>query len=489
MKRVSLLTNMVVIIMSIMLTCMACDQESSFKKGGTGSLVMQQDTVSFDTVFSGFHTATRSLWVYNTSSHQIRCDEICLLRKNQSGYKVNVDGIPLASHNNYTLRNIIINSGDSIRVFVELQPQNVPEMASSEIKDALVFKSDDGRKQQILLQAFAITPCVYGDLIIKTDTVLQSSRPIVITKSMTINPDHTLTINPGTRLYFADVAGLTVNGRLLVNGKVGNPVLFRGLRTDNIFDYLPYDRLSGQWKGIKFTEKSHDNKIDHADIHGAMDGIILESTHNNQKTLAINSSIIHNCKGYGIKSEGGTLELINSQITNHLSGCLFITSGHVIINSCTIAQFYPFEVNRGKALSFDTKGTNEYQVKCKNSVITGYADEEIDANGLKNGHVKFDNCLLRIGSFKEMATDNILEDINDTTVYGEKNFRIIDNKNMIFDFRPSVNSKMIGTANKNTVCKKDLNGIIRDQNPDLGAYEFIRTEKNIKSKINYKPNK
>lgn len=51
----------------------------------------------------------------------------------------------------------------------------------------------------------------------------------------------------------------------------------RGDRTDRMFDYLPYDRVSGQWQGIHLYSSSTQNSISYADIHSTMDGIVCDS--------------------------------------------------------------------------------------------------------------------------------------------------------------------------------------------------------------------
>lgn len=84
--------------------------------------------------------------------------------------------------------------------------------------------------------------------------MITSQRPILIYDSISIAPDVHLTLAAGTRLYFHGKAGMQIHGRLSVEGTLSAPVVFRGDRTDRMFPYLPYDRLPGQWGGLRFTK-------------------------------------------------------------------------------------------------------------------------------------------------------------------------------------------------------------------------------------------
>lgn len=70
-----------------------------------------------------------------------------------------------------------------------------------------------------------------------------------------------------------------------------------------MFDYLPYDRVSGQWRGIRIHSSSSGNYISNADIHSAEYGVVCDSAAYDQLTsrLTLENVIIHNCKGTGWK--------------------------------------------------------------------------------------------------------------------------------------------------------------------------------------------
>ena len=92
-------------------------------------------------------------------------------------------------------------------------------------------------------------------------------------------------------------------------------VVMRGDRTDRMFDYLPYDMVSGQWKGIRFHSSSYENSINYTDIHSTFDGVVCDSSDLSRVKLQLYNSTVHNCQGYGVKAENCVLDIRNSQIS------------------------------------------------------------------------------------------------------------------------------------------------------------------------------
>ena len=102
----------------------ACNDED-FSSSPSLSLTFSTDTVKFDTIFSKVPTSTRTMWVYNRSGKDLRCTNVRLLNGNQTGYRVNVDGVYLSPAAGYQMQDVEIRNKDSLRVFVELtSPKN-----------------------------------------------------------------------------------------------------------------------------------------------------------------------------------------------------------------------------------------------------------------------------------------------------------------------------------------------------------------------------
>ena len=183
---------------------------------------------------------------------------------NQQGYRVNVDGTYLSSESGFQTSDLEVRKNDSIRVFVELTSPKATTSGMELIEDKLVFSQQGRVEQQVILRARSWKAHAVTNLRIRRDTTLTGENPIVVYGSSA-----TLTIAPGTTLFFHDKAGIDVYGRLLIKGTAKANVVLRGDRLDKMFRYLPYDRVSGQWAGVRIYEHSYGNEFENADIHSS----------------------------------------------------------------------------------------------------------------------------------------------------------------------------------------------------------------------------
>ncbi|MDY6205861.1 MAG: right-handed parallel beta-helix repeat-containing protein [Prevotella sp.] len=463
----------------------ACNDDDTFTLNTTNRLMFSVDTVRLDTVFSRIPTSTKTFWVYNQSGDGIRCTNVRLEKGNQMGFRVNVDGIYLGETSGYQVNDIEVRNKDSIRVFVELTSAMANQLQPKEIEDNLIFQLESGVQQKVNINAWIWDAEVWKDKVISNDTTIQPNQPIIVYGKVKIEEDATLSLAAGTTLYFHDGAGMDVYGRLISQGTVDNNVVLRGDRLDRMFDNLPYDRVSGQWDGIRFYETSYNNFIDYTDLHSAKDGIVCDSSSVDQLKLTLQNSIVHNCKGYGVRSISSQINIINCQITNSLMDCVSIVGGKVLINHCTIAQFYPFNAERGAALwCSNYLGDIKYpldDLTCYNSMITGYADDVVYLISQKDDETpmnyRFDHCLLRTPQPKEAndkMTEIIWEDNTKEAFEGKKNFRLLNTDDLLYDFRLDSISKAIDSGNANYTTIMDRLGIARDEKPDLGCYEYVK---------------
>lgn len=462
----------------------ACSDDDSFTSSPSHLLTFSQDTVKLDTVFSKVPTATKTFWVYNRSGDGIRCSNIRLANGNQTGFRVNVDGSYLGAASGYQLNNLEIRKNDSIRVFVELtSPANNQEKPTL-LQDDLLFSLESGAQQKVNLRAFTWDAEMHTDWVITENTTISSDIPIIIYGGLTVAEGATLTLAEGTTLYFHADAALDVYGRLITQGTPDNNVVLRGDRIDNMFDYLPYDNVSGQWPGIHFYEKSYDNELNYVDIHSAHDAIVCDSSDVSRLKLALYNSVVHNNEGYGLKTTHSVVDVRNCQITNALGDCVSVCGGVCLLQHCTIGQFYPFSANRGVALRFGNvsdKGVYPlYDFQCINTLVTGYADDVImgEADETVAYTFKFDHCVLRTPAIDdaERIIGVTWEDPEKTDSVGTKHFALIDTDNLRYDFRLDSVSMAIGVANKEAALEYDRLGIKRDDNPDVGCYEYVKPE-------------
>lgn len=470
------LAHIILMASALMLTC-SCADDATFSSSPAYKLQFSCDTISLDTIFSRVPSSTRTMWVHNSNKEGLRCSSIRLANGNQTGFRVNVNGVYLGETQGYQISDEEIRKGDSIRVFVEItSPVNHADTPQL-ITDDLVFTLESGVQQKVNLRAWSWDAELLRNIIVTSDTVLGSAMPTVIYDTIFVRKGATLTIPAGKTLYMNNSAAIKVEGRLVCNGEPGNEVVLRSDRLDNMFDYLKYDDVSGQWGGIVIASDSYGNVIRHTDIHATRDAIVCDSASTSQKKLTVSASTIHNAKGYGILAQDCDISIDNTQLSNTLGACLAVVNGRTEVNNSTLAQFYPFDGNRGDALTIvqDTTSASRLDFTIRNSIVTGYADDVITLSRTDSTRmaVLFDHCLLRTPEVSDttICRDIIWEDVTDTIVSGRKNFVNIDTRNLRYDFHLKEGSLAIDAADPLTSLPADRDATPRDDKPDMGCYE------------------
>ncbi len=463
------------VLSGVLIIAGACSDDD-FSVSKSDWLTFSADTVSFDTVYSGVPTAMKDFWAFNKTSSDLRLSSVQQQRGNQSGFRVNVDGIYLGQTTGYQTSAVEVRSGDSIRVFVELTAgQTGLDVETAE--DNVVFTLESGNVQKVNLRAEVWNALILNDPVISEDTSWTGELPIVIYGGLTVEEGAVLTLGPGTTLYMHDDAAIDVYGTLVCAGEAGNEVVLRGHRIDRMFDYLPYDNVSGQWRGLHIHEESYGNEMRFTDLHSAFTGIEIDSADTGRSKLVMESSTVHNCQGYGITSRSASIRLENCQISNALEDCFNVDGGSVETNNCTFAQFYPFDADRGVAFRFAATSA-PLELTCTNSLITGYADDELQlGDTLRTTSFHYDDCLIRViedASIDPPLFEGTVFETSEDSINGTKHFVKIDTDNLQYDFRLKAGSPCVDAANPLTASASDRDGQDRDDRPDIGAYELIQ---------------
>ena len=430
----------IIYFLAILMTIVACQDDDNFSTSTGLRLTFPQDTLKMDTIFSRTPSSTYTFWVYNNNDAGIKMQSVRLRRGNQTGFRVNVDGIYLDNSNGSQTSDVEIRRNDSILVFVELTPGEMGQLEPTLLEDDLLFQMESGVEQKVCLQAWVWDAMKLYSPVITQDSLIESSVPIVVFGNMRVEEGATLTIR-NTTLYFHDESGLDVHGTLYMEDCV-----LRGDRLDDMFSYLPYDRVSGQWNGVMINETSKGNRFVRTEIRNGCYGVICDSAalDLDQYRLEMENCIVHNCSGAGVAAINAYVRLDHCQLTNMGHECFSIFGGVAEISHCTFAQFYPFSADRGPALRF----TNFYNgliampvyVTCHNSIITGYADDVLLGDMLGEDPATFDyefeRCLMRtpeVTDEPERFVDIIWETPEDS-IQGKKHFVQIDEDNLIYDF-------------------------------------------------------
>ena len=419
----------------ILSALVACEDDDSFSSAGGLMLTFENDTLKMDTVFSKSSSSTYCFWVHNYNNKGLKLSSVRLSKGNQTGFRVNVDGSYLDNSNASIVNDLEIRRKDSILVFVELTPSDARQLGPRLVEDDLVFSLESGTVQKVNLRAWAWDAERWDHLILQRDTTITSVRPIIVYGPLTIASGVTLTLK-NTTLYFHDQAGIDVYGTLVTDS-----CLFRGDRLDRMFSYLPYDRVSGQWSGIHFYETSTKNSLIDTEIRNSGDyAILCDSADYNANELRLDMlrCVVHNGEGMGIACRNANIRLQQCQITNMGGDCLAIDGGQAQIHRCTLAQFYPFDGNRGAALFF-TNTLPLHQLFCDSSIITGYAEDVL--MGIPIDSTQFEYQFMhtlirtpRVETADSVRFSNIIWESSKDSIQGTRHFRLIDEDNLIYDF-------------------------------------------------------
>ena len=411
-------------IFAVVVLLSACTDNDSFSNSPGNRLTFSEDTVRFDTLFSTVPSSTQTFWVHNESSDGIRIVTARLERSNQSGYRVNVDGTyldPVGS-------DFEVRKGDSLLVFVEVTTRENHADEPQLVEDNLIFTLESGAQQRVNLRTYSWDAIRLDSLVVRQDTVIESPRPVVVYgNGIRVEENATLTIR-NTTLYFHDGAGITAYGNVVAENS-----LFRGDRLDRMFDYLPYDHISGQWEGIELYSHNGDNRFFNCEIRNAVDALMCDST-----SLYMYNTIVHNASGEGLSARNSDVYVEYCQFSNTYGDCVSFYGCEAIVEHSTLAQFYPFSANRGAALRFaNTK--LPMLLDCRWTLATGYADDVVMGEVVENADSLFDyhfaDCMLRTPAVEDsLRFERVIWETPKDSVQGKEHFVLVDEENLIYDF-------------------------------------------------------
>ena len=437
-------------LMTIVAALTACSDNDSFTTNPSAILTFSTDTVKMDTVFTNIGSATYTFWVFNRSGDGLRLSSVRLKNGNQTGFRVNVDGSYLDNLYGSVVTDLEVRKGDSIRVFVELTAPETRQLEPQKMGDDLVFQLESGTTQTVRLEAWAWDAIKLSNLVVSRDTTIESEVPVILYgEGIRVDSGAVLNLR-NTTLYFHDQAGIDVYGSL-----VAEKTVMRGDRLDHMFDYLPYDRVSGQWRGLWFAPSSKANTITDSEIRNACDAVVLSDScmlDTLQQRLTMTRCVVHNSKGYGVLAFNSNVGLYHCQLTNTLGDCVAVYGGKADIDHCTMAQFYPFSANRGAALRFGDICNEIYypwfRISCVHSIVTGYESDVVYLERAEPRQITisepakavfsyfFEDCLLRT---PEVDNDTISFraiqwETPEDSIQGKDHFVNIDEKNLYYDF-------------------------------------------------------
>lgn len=459
----------------------ACAEDADFSSDPSLKLEFSCDTISFDTLFSEVSSPTAVMKVYNRNSSSLNINSVRLKNGEKSGFRVNVDG-----QYSDDVTGLEIRKNDSLYVFVEVTPEKNGQDMPFVISDSLLFTLESGVEQVVTLLAYALDVEFLHGVVYDGDATIAKGNYVVY-DSLIVDSEAILTIEPGVVLYFHKDAEVKVHGTLIAKGDFGEPIVFRGDRTDNMFDYLPYDRIPGQWGGITFTASSNGNIISHCDIHSSKYGISVQPGDTDLQRLTVVSSRLENFDGNALETVQSRVDVSNSLIANARGNCVKVVGGSVRFIHCTIANFYVWK-QRDVALALHNSfedGTPAplYEALFANCIIAGSKDDELMGYLNEFGdtvpdciNYRFVSSLINTVDEENENFVNVVFDNKDNHPFAKEHFVLIDNEIFAYDFHltDSTTARRISSAEYSVLYGRDLDGVERmPETADAGCFQFV----------------
>jgi hypothetical protein len=248
------------IILTTLLLHSGCNRED-FQDSPAARLAFSDDTVTFDTIFTSLGSTTRQLKIYNPYNKILRVSSVLLEGGETSPFQINIDGM-----HGPGAENLELLPHDSLYIFIQITIDPNASNAPLLVEDRLLFVTN-GNTQPVILEAWGQDVHLINGEVLQSQT-WTGEKPYLVYDWMLVDSGQTLTIESGTRIFLHRGTDFVVNGTLLVNGTLENPVIFQGDRLEEDYWDIP-----GQWNALAFGPSSNGNKLIYTTIQN---GVVIQ---------------------------------------------------------------------------------------------------------------------------------------------------------------------------------------------------------------------
>jgi len=461
------------IFLTIPVLFTACDREY-YSESKADRLSFTNDSVIFDTVFTGFTTANKTFMVYNKSKKALKIASIRLGGGDQSPYRLNVDG-----YSGTLFSDVEIAADDSLYIFVAVNISPLLQNNPILIDDSLTFQYNDNRDVVKLV-------AVAQDVHLLKDSVLLTAewtndKPYLIFNNVWVDTSHTLTIKEGCRIFMHTGAQIIVRGTLKIEGSLNQPVIMAGHRTEEFYVDIP-----SQYGGLVFEGPGSNHTINYLKMTNGNTAIkigkprsvdIVSLTITNSKFINFAASVI---EGYGAEITAG-----NSLFANSCSNVLKLQrGGKYRFEHCTVAGYGVYFCNLGQPsvlfsdyVTDSTKIVNpENNLYFANSILYGNYTSELTIRA-NDGDLNyfFQNSVVKLSSNANMPnlhySNSVIAKVNFVRPLYDGKLK----KDWDFSLDTLSSAKDMGAGDVANKYPLDINGNSRfsDGFPDAGAFERI----------------
>lgn len=475
-----------ILLITLLLSFVSC-QPDILSSDPTAQLAFSQDSVLFDTVFTTMGSSTKQMMVYNPNKNAILIDRVEM--SNGKSFFINLDG----ENQLENLCDITLRGGDSLFLFIRAEIDPLKSNSPVLVEDTITFHVNK-KAQHIYLQAYGQDVEILQSkdkFIQKNAFIFNNNKPYLIYDTLVIAGD--LTIQQGATLYMHTGAMIYAYGNVTAHGTKDNPIIIRGDRTDMLFDSVPYRVASGQWDGLYLMHPKDwptpQYSLEYVDILSGAIGLYAYSEEIEQRPqLSLSNARIHNHSVYGLVAQNVDAIVVNTEISNCASYCVYLAGGkHDFIHN-TIAAYYGFPYTtiniHNNMLAEDvaavyinnlSKNMAPTSASFYNCIITGARKNNVVVATPLTEYYEgsFLGNYLRSDSLPEaFAQNNVYASDSDSVVF--RNIHYLFREYRYYDFQLDSLSPARGVADSVVALRYpyDRLGYLRKNHPDAGCYEY-----------------
>ncbi len=471
----------ILLVVFIAISFFSCEDER-YLNSPDAQLQFSLDTIAFDTIFTTVGSTTQHFTVYNPYEENVLISRIRLAGGDFSNFRLNINGV--AANEAYEVE---VPARDSIFIFVEVtidpNGQNLPMV----VEDSIEFTTNANIQGVNLVAYGQDFKLIKGETI--QTTTWTSEKPYLVYDYVYVDSTSTLTIAPGTKIYFHDEASLYVKGSIVANGTFQEPIIFQSDRLEDAYKNIP-----DQWNGIILFSGSHDNVFNFTTIKNANIGLQVGTIENEGfATVELSNSRIENMAYAGIFALKSKIVAYNDLIANcGFYAVALLIGGEYEFYHSTIANYWGNYSRKSRStsslvisnvlkVSESDGSSNTYlgdlrKATFGNSIIYGNnrMEVELGQNEERQFNYLFDHCVLQVPDTFDIANPerykNVLKGIEYDPLFIDP-YEDYDYSLDSLSPARDIGSVEIARMFQQDILDKDR---LSDDGPDLGAFEYIQ---------------
>jgi hypothetical protein len=467
-------------VAAIFISLFSCEDES-YLSSTNAQLQFSVDTITFDTIFTTIGSTTQRFTVRNPYNEDVLISRVRLVGGDISNFRLNVNGI--VGNEVYELE---VPAKDSIYIFVEVTIDPTGQNSPMVVQDSIEFTTNTNFQTVNLIAYGQDFKLVKGEVL--ETTTWTAEKPYLVYDYAYVDSTSTLTIEPGTKVYFHKDAGLYVRGTLIADGDFQNQIHFLADRLEPSYANIP-----DQWNGVVLYSGSHDNVLNYVTIKNANIGLQVGTIENDGfASVELSNSKIENMAYAGVFAMKSKIYGYNNVIANcgYYAAALLV-GGEYEFYHTTIANYwgnYSSKVRNSASLVLSNvlvvEGSDGSKISFNgdltkatfaNSIIYGNVENELELgnNGENVFNYLFDHCILQVPDTLNTSNKDHYVNVWKGPDYNPQFIDPYDHFNYELDtLSAAIN---VGDIDYSKQFPIDLlnKSRIGDDGPDLGAYERI----------------